>query len=458
MERNFYNEEFEQFLKQKSDQHKMYPSDRVWNNVYNSLHTTRRWLGLGFLLLLITGTTLVSRELFLAKYNQVTQKVNQSMPVPNTPVTLTAGIGENTDIATFIPAIKHRAGYSIAKPKQELQITGNDIPVINMDPGVMSSSELVADNNKNEIAQGTEGSFVIENNLIPSTVAKPATHAFNTPRIKPRTFAVDNNKIDENKDNNLIKNNYIGNIGAYKPSNWSFQLYASPIVSYRRLADLSGSRKYAPVTANYSGDINDLVHHKPALGFELGTKIQYRISNNLFVYAGAQLNYSRYYIDAYRFHPDLANASALSNSRMADMPDSLADYTSARSFTGYTPEQLQNQYFQVSVPIGAELKLLGNNRLQLSIAGSLQPTYLISSTSYLISSDYKNYIQNADLSRKFNLHTNVEAFVSYKLGGLKWQLGPQFRYQVFSSYSSQYPIHEYLTEFGIKLGITKTIW
>jgi hypothetical protein len=40
MERNFYNDDdfdFEQFLKQKADQYKMYPSDRVWNNIDNSI-------------------------------------------------------------------------------------------------------------------------------------------------------------------------------------------------------------------------------------------------------------------------------------------------------------------------------------------------------------------------------------------------------------------------------------
>jgi hypothetical protein len=137
--------------------------------------------------------------------------------------------------------------------------------------------------------------------------------------------------------------------------------------------------------------------------------------------------------------------------------DTVSNYTSIRNFEGYYPEQLQNQYFQLSMPLGAELKLLGNKRLQFSIAGSIQPTYLISSNSYLLSSDFKNYVQNPDLARKFNVHTNFEAFVSYKMGGLKWQLGPQFRYQLLSSYTNEYAIREYLTEFGFKLGVSKTI-
>ena len=38
-ERILYDDEFEKQLKEKADQFKMYPSDKVWNEVYSSLHT-----------------------------------------------------------------------------------------------------------------------------------------------------------------------------------------------------------------------------------------------------------------------------------------------------------------------------------------------------------------------------------------------------------------------------------
>ena len=43
-ERNLYDDEFEKQLKEKADQFKMYPSDKVWNEVHSSLHTRRRSL------------------------------------------------------------------------------------------------------------------------------------------------------------------------------------------------------------------------------------------------------------------------------------------------------------------------------------------------------------------------------------------------------------------------------
>src|ERR1700685_70569 len=54
MERNFTNDEFEELIKQKADQYKLYPSEKVWKRIYSSLHTGRRWFITG-MALLITG-------------------------------------------------------------------------------------------------------------------------------------------------------------------------------------------------------------------------------------------------------------------------------------------------------------------------------------------------------------------------------------------------------------------
>jgi hypothetical protein len=49
------------------------------------------------------------------------------------------------------------------------------------------------------------------------------------------------------------------------------------------------------------------------------------------------------------------------------------------------------------------------------------------------------------------------AFISYKTGDLKWQVGPQLRYQLMSSFVKEYPIREHLFEYGITIGVAKTI-
>jgi len=61
------------------------------------------------------------------------------------------------------------------------------------------------------------------------------------------------------------------------------------------------------------------------------------------------------------------------------------------------------------------------------------------------------------LYRTFNINTALEAYISVQLGSLKWSVGPQFRYQLLSSYKKEYPIKEHLYDYGIKLGMTKTL-
>ena len=306
--------------------------------------------------------------------------------------------------------------------------------------------------------------WVIENNPLPLLSPSPKTGT----GVTEPTLSVTQNPLllhenikDKNngtKEEAVKPANQIENAAAKQPlkySRWSLQYYASPTISYRRLSNVNAGNNNSsniPVASGDAGNINHYVNHKPATGFELGSNVQYRLSDNLRLFAGAQLNYSRYYIDAFKYHTEKASI-ALNNSQVHD---TVSGYTDIRNFSGYAPEQLQNKYLQLSLPVGIEIKLLGRKKLQFSVAGGVQPTFLLTSTSYLISSDYKNYIQSPDLARNFNVHTNFEAFVSYTTGGLRWQIGPQFRSQLLSSYSNQYRVREYLTEYGIKFGVTKS--
>jgi hypothetical protein len=91
------------------------------------------------------------------------------------------------------------------------------------------------------------------------------------------------------------------------------------------------------------------------------------------------------------------------------------------------------------------------------VAGTFQPTYLLNRNSYLITTDYKNYTREPSLVRRWNVNAGVETYVAYNTGTVRWQLGPQFRYQMLSTYQNKYPIKEYLMEYGFKIGVSKTI-
>ena len=466
MDWNIYDNDFEAFLKQKSDQYKMYPSDRVWNNVYSSLHGRKKWWALGFTLLLIGVGLVAGREILLSDYNKMISGLTPDIP------TLPPA---KSSLQNSLTAANTRRYVAPTVPLTLATIqTAQKDPTVNTDQinaaaAIVATQNSTGDQEATGNTSNTNGSnetvLVIENNPLPLlspapkhaiTVTAPSLSATQNPLLLHENATDKTNSIK--KEEAAKPANQIENAAAKQPlkySRWSLQYYASPTISYRRLSNVNAdnnSSSNIPVASGDAGNINHYVNHKPATGFELGSNVQYRLSDNLRLFAGAQLNYSRYYIDAFKYHTEKASI-ALNNSQVHD---TVSGYTDIRNFSGYAPEQLQNKYLQLSLPVGIEIKLLGRKKLQFSVAGGVQPTFLLTSTSYLISSDYKNYIQSPDLARSFNVHTNFEAFVSYTTGGLRWQIGPQFRSQLLSSYSNQYRVREYLTEYGIKFGVTKS--
>ena len=275
------------------------------------------------------------------------------------------------------------------------------------------------------------------------------------------TTSVTANTLTEEEDRSIKDFNWLQEIAAIKltpqkKSRFNLQFYFSPTISYRRLVDNQNnstvSQQSIPVGTR-DNNVNKYVDQNASIGAELGSNILFSAGRNLTIKSGLQLNYSRYNIKAFRFYYEKASIALNTAGPVAD---TISSYTSYRNFSGYSPEQLQNQYLQVSVPIGAELKVLGNKRLQFNVAATIQPTFLLFSDTYLLSSNYLNYTKEPSLVRKWNAHSNFEAFLSYKIGGLRWQLGPQFRYQLMSSYNDRYPIKEYLFEYGLKIGVSKT--
>jgi len=452
MDLNIYDNDFEEFLKQKSDQYKMYPSDRVWNNVYSSLHGRKKWWALGFTLFLMGAGLLVGKELLVSNYNRIAKDLNQNTeplltgPAPGKLVSIETAPSRRTNNANHSSNTGSNNTNTSAQAPLGNSTSSNTLPA--------SISAANADETRQVIATA-ETDLVIENDPLPSM---PAIHSNN---VAARVFAIPQTDLALHEKNNSTSKstaaiNQVENASRHQtvqPSRFFLQYYASPTVSYRRLSNVNTpGQNNVPVASGFADNVNRYVNHKPAPGFELGSNIQYKLSNSLTIFAGVQLNYSRYYIDAFKYSKEKASIAL----NTATSHDTVSGYTNIRNFSGYEPEQLQNKYLQLSIPVGIEIKLLGQKKLQFSVAGGIQPTFLLSSTSYLISSDYKNYIQSPDLARGFNVHTNFEAFISYKTGNVKWQIGPQFRSQLLSSYSNQYRVREYLTEYGIKFGITKS--
>jgi hypothetical protein len=185
------------------------------------------------------------------------------------------------------------------------------------------------------------------------------------------------------------------------------------------------------------------------MGLELGVNAKYPITKTINAKAGLQFNMTRYEIKAFNNPTEIATI-ALNTGRRIESLNTVSNY---RNFNGGKADWLKNFYFQVSLPVGAEINLIQDEKIAFGIGSTIQPTYVLGDRAYLISSDYKNYSEVPWLIRRWNVNTSIETYVSYSTGKLNWQVGPQVRYQILSSFVDKYPVKENLFDFGLKVGI-----
>jgi hypothetical protein len=190
------------------------------------------------------------------------------------------------------------------------------------------------------------------------------------------------------------------------------------------------------------------------LGFEVGAGIAYSVAKNLRIKAGVQTNFTNYVIGAADLnHPVLT--TLMLNDLNTGYPYLQQRASSLANVRGFVTKKIHNQTYQISIPVGVALKLFGNDKLEWYAAATLQPTYVFSGKANLISADHKNYVADASLIRKWNLNSGFETYFHYKLDNYTLQVGPQFRYQIMSTYSKQYTYNENLYNAGLKIGLIK---
>jgi hypothetical protein len=279
----------------------------------------------------------------------------------------------------------------------------------------------------------------------------PFTRVISSPSLitESKTEQIGTNKIDQ----------LLNEISKVKKKT-SWQLYFSPMVSYRKLTGQASKSNYSYSGFAYSAnlgfptDVNDAVTHKPSIGFELGTAFIYPISKGFRVKAGLQFNFNNYQVEAYSYIPEIAPYGANGPGNFAQPINTVSYY---RNFSGFDRTWLKNSHFMISLPLGIELKVVGNSRISFNVASTIQPTYIINNQSFMVSTNLKNYAEEPSLYRKWNVNTGAEAFLSLNTGSVNWVIGPQFRYQILSSYKDKYPIKENLLDYGFKVGVNKTI-
>jgi hypothetical protein len=300
-------------------------------------------------------------------------------------------------------------------------------------------------------------------------VLAQAASSYQLPELKPQGFQMD--MLPKTEKSSLADKARVSmeqyrvnpvvpaNIFANALHKWSFEMYVTPSISYRRLTGNVSNANYANMSVSgnfgYPSDVNAAVVHKPSMGVELGSALIYPVNKTFRFKVGLQLNYDQYRIQAYSYVPEMASFGA-SNAGYFSTP--INEVSFYRNFNGYSRTWLKNEHFMISMPVGVEMNLAGReNRVQFGISSSIQPTYMLNDNAYLISTNLKNYAEATSLYRNWNINGAIGAYLSVNTGPVKWVVGPQFRYQMLSSYTDNYPIREHLVEYGFKIAIRRSL-
>ncbi|PWU04054.1 MAG: hypothetical protein C5B52_02145 [Bacteroidetes bacterium] len=442
MERKFHTEEFESFLREKADQYKLYPSDRVWSNINRSLHPRKKWPYVGLVILLVGLGIAVDYSLFNFKSGDHKTAANAGRE------SLVLTPGNSTAITEQIADVPAKSTINKKSISNQIKIPSSASS--GMASPVASSSEQ---NNSS-----LEKALVLVNN--PLDIASNKETANNTSSARKNEHELRIPMLMDDPTKNPPPATPKKSLWAVFPkkSKLEWILYVAPTASYRKLSggvsDVTYFVNNAPFNGADATDASNAVTQKPSFGAEVGTAIAYRIGKHFKVKAGIQFNYTRYQLRAYDYAPEKANFGI---QRFGYFADTISVISKYRNYDGVGSTWLQNQYLQVSIPLGIEWSILGNRKIQWNIGTSIQPTYNLSNNAYMLSTDYRHYGQDPSLVRKWNLNAGIETFISYNMGSLTWRVGPQFRYQILSTYQKNYPITEHLLDYGFQIGISKKL-
>jgi hypothetical protein len=467
-----YNQdnEFEQFLQEELQDHRMYPADEVWKNIRTNLHGNPAWPALTVISILVIFSLTVSTLLIAPSADRF------RFVVSNNPI---KSIKAPVETRMHAPAPKE-AYYHAIEPNHitEQTITQLREPIATIPTTISTQWQMATthiDHNLstavaplNEVAEKIVPLKETELTILPTAIkldaAETVASNLNESTISqwqlaksPVATALSINLKDEklsqpinNSINLPIPNKRIG-----------FQFYVTPSTSYRSLSDAQvkeiiqpstvAPAQNVPLALSYTAGVNEVVRHKPAMGLEVGIAALYNINNRLKFKTGVQVNIRQYHIETFRTNTGLATVSLLNNGSI----ENRNMFSSYNNTAGYKQEELHNKSYQIAVPLGVQWEIIKGKQFGISAEATVQPTYSFNANVFMLSTDFKNYTDGNGFVRRWNINTSAGVHINFKSGSNLWQLGPQIRYQHLPTYTNRYPIKEYLMDYGIRLAFTK---
>jgi hypothetical protein len=452
-ERILYEEEFEKQLKEKADQFKMYPSDKVWNEVYSSLHTRRRRFVAGMTVLIGGILALAGSQLIFPSKNTISKTITTK----NNTVTKSAAVSnlQNSTSDNF---------FSNSTDNSEVRRSADGILNAILPFDLHSGISYIQESHNDEMLESLPEKILINTRVKP---IQPTDLNVSEKTAAPLAMADLSQYESPASANSIINPVSAEPLPEKSPTQLThivsdrlrWELYITPTLNTHYLYGLNyqtmaQSVQTAPIMVVHVANVNGFVDNTPMMGYDVGGNILYRISKNISLKAGLDFSFNRYYIKAYNSNP--TQASATLSSYLGYIADSLVNSNSGMS-TDKNPQHYQNRYYQLSLPVGVEMNVAGNGKLQLHVGATLQPSYLLNTDAYVLSNDYNSYTKDPQAFRRWNLIAGTEVYLSYAVGKIRWEIGPQVRYQIFSTYKNSYPLQENMLNYGIRIGISKSI-
>ena len=462
MPHDFDHNTFEEWLRNETDKHRLYPDESVWQRIQQRVHR-RRWFPfvLTALLTISASVTWVMIDqpdlpLNYAYQTKENKKINKSLKNKTTSISLP---NEQAPYRSIENRSEGQLTFLLQANETSLHASASSNE---MDPAsTNANTEWIAATNASEKkswSNSSEQTKIIEThtNIDLSTNDIVSDEAA---QLKNKEESIPVNADEATKP--LLPEQYQSIesvINAYKGKrtrkSWRLQFSVSPTISYRQLIEntsaLQAARSIvAPAPAIAVPELATAVNHKPDLGLQIGLSVNRQLSKRFDFVGGLQFNINKYDIRAYRGTREVATVGLTNEGAMG----TVSSYTYYRSSGGVWGKWLANFYLSASAPIGLQYRVVGNKKWNWWVGSTLQPTYILSNQTYLLSTDYKNYMEVPSLVRRWNMNGQFETFIGFQKGKTRWTLGPQARYQLLSSYEKAYPVREHLFDVGIKLGI-----
>lgn len=465
MKKKLYFDELEDFLSESAEELRMYPSDRVWLNINQQIHGEKKWPALTFGAIftgaiMLAGLFLVQpdKDLFkpvvkspVAKVVRATKRQPHAFSVSGQDLEVLSGTTAHRGVAS-------REAYP-ASDAQPTTGTASDAFA-----GSETTVGSAADPTLQEAYVSGDFFETAHDELPGLTLLNDAARTSADLKPIPEISSMNHfpepgvtSPVQERNDAAVVSRATAA-LSNRKASRWRTMYYLTPSISYRMLAEdknFSASGFYNSAgAAAYSNSINNLVNQHPKAGLEGGISWLYDVAGNLRVKAGLQLNFRQYAINAY--HAGM-NQQAVIRMNEPGGIDSLIAYTDVSNTAGTEAIKVNSRFLQAGIPIGFEMDVLTSRKASFTIGATFQPTYNIGQQSWLLSSDYQHYVKQPELLRRWNVNAGIEAMVRFSgKGGLQWQVGPQIRYQMLPGAVRTYPVREYLVDYGLKIGVSKT--